>query len=343
MPHWCCRAANPPSSLGCESSSDSQKKMACQCNTRYNSKGVCHVKGKWMSWASRAVPLSPPISVIYVPLDPTLLLSSLFFSPSSKSLQPRVLLWHSQPHLEPEAIQELLLRLAVDAEGARCCGSHSQVPPGSPAGKVCSSGASAHALGKRTSQEAVTSMSPCSLRAEGDEIARPWWSCTFPTEWKRQAKCTPWLSFFHLVLGMLKGFQSPAASHRAVHASCSEWGFNANKTPQSLVGIVDFIGQRLKRVEFHPPHLCEIKGISWRALQAGTAGKSHRLFVLQKGFHIVTVMKLFGLSKLCRGREVGFKVSESEEKSYQRGERKNWGKSEGITGWRRLGKRVWCF
>lgn len=78
-PHWCCRAANPPSSLGCESSSGSQKMMVCQCNTSYNSKGVHHVKGKWISWVNGAVPLSPPLFVIYVPLDPTLLLSSLFF------------------------------------------------------------------------------------------------------------------------------------------------------------------------------------------------------------------------------------------------------------------------
>ena len=65
-----------------------------------------------------------------------------------------------------------------------------------------------------------------------------------------------------LVLGMIESFQNPAASHQTVHAQCFEWGFNVNKTSQSLVGIVDFIGQRLKRVEFRPPHSYEIKGIS---------------------------------------------------------------------------------
>lgn len=47
-----------------------------------------------------------------------------------------------------------------------------------------------------------------------------------------------------------------------------------NKSPQSLVDFRDFIGQRFKQVGFYPQHLCEIKGISSRALQAGTAGKS---------------------------------------------------------------------
>lgn len=95
-----------------------------------------------MSWASGAVSLSPHLFAIYVPLDPALLLSShFFFFPFSKSLQSRILLWHSQPHLESEAIQELLLRLAVDTEGPWCCGSNPQVPPGSPAGKISSSGA----------------------------------------------------------------------------------------------------------------------------------------------------------------------------------------------------------
>lgn len=69
-------------------------------------------------------------------------------------------------------------------------------------------------------------------------------------------------SFLGLVLGVIKGFRSPAASHQTDHAQCSEWGFNVSKTPQSLLGMVDFIGQRLKRVEFHPPHSYEIKGIS---------------------------------------------------------------------------------
>lgn len=79
MPHWCCRADNLPSSSGCESSRDSQKMMAHQCNTSYNSKGFRHVKGKWMSWASGAVPLWPHHFVIYVHLHPALLFSSLFF------------------------------------------------------------------------------------------------------------------------------------------------------------------------------------------------------------------------------------------------------------------------
>lgn len=96
-------------------------------------------------------------------------------------------------------------------------------------------------------------------------------------------------------------------------------GFSVNETPESLVGIVDFIGQRLKWMECYPPHSCEIKGINQRALQAGTAEKSHQLFVLQKGFPTVTVMKPFETYKLCRGRKVDFKVSEYEEKSYRGG------------------------
>lgn len=39
--------------------------------------------------------------------------------------------------------------------------------------------------------------------------------------------------------------------------SCSvfEWGFSGNNALKSLIGGVDFVGQRFKRVEFHPPHL----------------------------------------------------------------------------------------
>jgi len=83
-----------------------------------------------------------------------------------------------------------------------------------------------------------------------------------PLKGREQAKCTAQRSFLHLVLGMIKGFQSPAVFRQTVRAQCFEWGFNVNETPQSLVGIVDFIGERLKLVEFHPPHSYEIKVIS---------------------------------------------------------------------------------
>lgn len=123
--------------------------LACQCNSRWNIKGICHVKSKLgeQSPSTRTASLCNLCS----PSIPLFTFLLLFFS-FSKSLQPRVLLWYSQPHLEPEAIQELLLHLAVDTEGAWCCGSHPQVSPGSQAGKVCSSGASVRALGKRTSE-----------------------------------------------------------------------------------------------------------------------------------------------------------------------------------------------
>lgn len=316
-----------------------------QCNTSCNSKGVHHVKGKWMSWANGAVPLSLCLSLICVPLFPTLLLSStpFFFSPPAKAYSPEfyydtpnptlsqkqsknysyVLQWTQK---EPDAVDPIL-KYRLEVRQVRSALLES----------------STHAFGKRTSQDAVGSMSSCQWGAEGDEIARSSWSCTFLIKWKRQASCTALHLLLHLVLGTIKGFQGPAASHQTVHAQCFEWGFNVNKTPWSLVAIVDSIGQRLKQVEFHTPHLFEIKRISWRALQAGTAGKSHQLFVLEKGFHTVTVMKLFRLCKLSRGREVGFKVSESEEKLYGGMRRENWGESKEMTGWRRLGKKSLVF
>lgn len=64
------------------------------------------------------------------------------------------------------------------------------------------------------------------------------------------------------MLGTIEDFQSLATSHRTLHAQCFEGGFNVNKTPESLVGVVDFTGQRLKQVGFRPPNSHEIKGIS---------------------------------------------------------------------------------
>lgn len=57
--------------------------MARQCNTSYDRVGIRHVKGKRMSLGSRAVPLSPHLCVIYVPLDPTLYFPPFFFFPPS--------------------------------------------------------------------------------------------------------------------------------------------------------------------------------------------------------------------------------------------------------------------
>lgn len=64
------------------------------------------------------------------------------------------------------------------------------------------------------------------------------------------------------MLGTIEDFQSLATFHRTVRAQCFEGAFNVNKTPESLVVVVDFIGQRLKQVGFRPPHSYEIKGIS---------------------------------------------------------------------------------
>lgn len=143
--------------------------MSVQQQLEYWSNLSC--QRQMVSWVSRALSLSPDIFVIYIPLPSHSLLSSFFFFFFSKSLQPRVLLWHSKPHPEPEAIQELLLHLAVDAEGTWCCGSYPQVSSGSQAGKGCSPGACFWGEDLGSSSISVSQMiKSCS------------WSCAFPAE-----------------------------------------------------------------------------------------------------------------------------------------------------------------
>lgn len=62
------------------------------------------------------------------------------------------------------------------------------------------------------------------------------------------------VSIFTSGVGYSRGLSEPRGPHWAVHAQCFEWGFSGNDALQSLVGGADFVGQRFKWVEFHPPH-----------------------------------------------------------------------------------------
>lgn len=254
MPHWCCRAANPPSSLGCKGSSDAHISVIPGTTVELS------VRSKASGWAGQAeLFLSHHISLQFMfPLIPLFYFPpTFFFFPSAKAYSPEFYYDTPNPTLsqkqsknysyilqwtqkDPDAVDPIL-KYRLEVRQVRSA----LLEP------------SARALGKRTSQEEVTSMSSCWLRAEGDEIVRSWWSCTFPTEWKRETKCTAQHSFLCLVLGSL-ALLLPI--DWTVHAQCLKWGLNASKTPQSSVGIVDFIGQSLQQVEFHPSHSYELKG-----------------------------------------------------------------------------------
>lgn len=262
MPHWCRGSVNPPSRLGWESSSDPQRKMPWTVQ-HVNATPAGILKGFSMSkanWVSSPLPLAPHLFVIYVPLPSHSLLSSFCFFPSAKAYSPEFYYDTPNPTLsqkqsknysyilqwtqkEPDAVDPIL-KYRLEVRQVRSALLEPQC-----------------VLLGREPQKAAPSMPPCWLRAVVGETARPWWTCAFPAEWERQAEYTAQCSLSQ-VLGTIESFQSPTASPRTVNAQCSEGGFSMNKSPQSLVGFRDFIGQRFKQVEFYPPHLYEIKEIS---------------------------------------------------------------------------------
>ena len=67
---------------------------------------------------SSSVSLSHTSSLCVSPHPPPFMAPCPAPHPLSQSLQPGVLLRHPQPHPQPQAVQELLLRAAVDPEGA---------------------------------------------------------------------------------------------------------------------------------------------------------------------------------------------------------------------------------